>query len=93
MPKPLSDKVKSQIIEWYLEEDERTLLDVKFEFSVSYPAAAKIIKEAGVGKSQTRNKTKNIPASDGRLNPSDQPNIRTVSKKAQYRGHRRRSQL
>lgn len=88
--KKLTNETKKKMIEWYLQEDERTCLDLAFEFNVSSGLAGKIIKEAGVGKSPYRNKTKNRPAAKESDKPSGQPSIQRVSNKAAFRGHRRR---
>lgn len=92
MGKRYSDELRARMIAWYVEEDERSILDVAFEFGASQPFVANLVKEAGVSKSPYRNKNKNRPASEGnRRKSSNRENIVRVSTKAQYRGHRRRS--
>lgn len=89
----ISDERKKEIIEWYLAEDERTYLDVAFEFSIALNTVGSIIGPAGVGKSPNRNTGKLGPVKDGirMYEPSKRSGIRTVGKKASYRGHRRRA--
>lgn len=86
----ITDERKQEVIDWYLAEDERTILDTAFEFSMHSSVVGTIIGEAGVGKSRHRNLNKNSPVNDGRSKPSGKSGIRTVKFK-NHRGHRHRS--
>lgn len=90
MPKRIPDEKRKDMVDWYLAEDERTCLDLAWEFSIAPGTAQKIVKAAGVGKNPARNPNRNRPK-DGRgsKKPSGK-SIKMVRGRSNYRGHRRR---
>lgn len=89
--KRYSEEQKKEMIEWYLAEDERTILDVAWHFSIPDSTVARFIREAGAGKSPHRNNVGSTgPVYDGFGKPSTKSSIPKAASRSSYRGRRRR---